>query len=171
MMTLKGLPSTYNKDLQEDKEPLFDTVDNTSACLKIAEGLVSTMEVHADKMYTALTMDVLATDLADYLVRKGVGLSGFVVLTLSLSLPFQIPFRETHHISGRAVALAEARRCQISDLTMSDFKDLSDHFDEDVVKVFDFEASVERREAIGGTSRKMVERQISVLRELLEKQN
>jgi len=153
MMTLKGLPSTYNKDLQEDKEPLFDTVDNISACLKIAEGLVSTMEVHADKMRAALTMDVLATDLADYLVRKG------------------IPFRETHHISGRAVALAEARRCQISDLTMSDFKSLSSQFDEDVVKVFDFEASVERREAIGGTSGKMVERQISLLRFFLEKQN
>jgi len=153
MMTLKGLPSTYNKDLQEDKEPLFDTVDNISACLKIAEGLVSTMEVHDTKMFAALTMDVLATDLADYLVRKG------------------IPFRETHHISGRAVALAETRRCQISDLKMSDLKALSNHFDEDVAKVFDFEASVERREAIGGTSRKMVERQISVLRELLEKQN
>ena len=74
-MTLKGLPSTYNKDLQEDKEPLFDTVDNISACLKIAEGLVATMEVHAAKMRAALTMDVLATDLADYLVRKGVSLS------------------------------------------------------------------------------------------------
>lgn len=75
MMTLKGLPSTYNKDLQEDKEPLFDTVDNVSACLKIAEGLVSTMEVRAAKMHAALTMDVLATDLADYLVRKGVSIS------------------------------------------------------------------------------------------------
>jgi len=71
-MTLKGLPSTYNKDLQEDKEPLFDTVDNISACLRIAEGLVATMEVHDAKMHAALTMDVLATDLADYLVRKGV---------------------------------------------------------------------------------------------------
>lgn len=89
-MTLKGLPSTYNKDLQEDKEPLFDSVDNVSASLKIAEGVVATLEViqqpkhqclvlnysssqvHADRMGQALTMDVLATDLADYLVRKGV---------------------------------------------------------------------------------------------------
>jgi len=97
------------------------------------------------------------------------GLDSFSVILLS-SL-FQIPFRETHHISGRAVSLAEARRCQIGDLRMSDFKSLSNQFDEDVVKVFDFEASVERREAIGGTSRKMVERQIFVLREFLEKQN
>lgn len=91
MMTLKGLPSTYNKDLQEDKEPLFDAVDNVSACLKIAEGVIATMnvgiehhsvlsilrlnrseQVHGEKMTSALTMDVLATDLADYLVRKGV---------------------------------------------------------------------------------------------------
>ena len=72
VMTLKGLPSTYNKDLQEDKEPLFDTVDNISACFRIAEGVVATLEVHKEKMHAALTMDVLATDLADYLVRKGV---------------------------------------------------------------------------------------------------
>jgi argininosuccinate lyase len=89
LMTLKGLPSTYNKDLQEDKEPLFDAVDNVSASFKIAEGVVATMEVicashggrlilltyyqvHGEKMLKALTMDVLATDLADYLVRKGV---------------------------------------------------------------------------------------------------
>ncbi|CAA7271801.1 unnamed protein product [Cyclocybe aegerita] len=146
LMTLKGLPSTYNKDLQEDKEPLFDTVDNLTACLQIAEGVIATLEVHGENMKAALTMDVLATDLADYLVRKG------------------IPFRETHHISGRAVALAEARQCQISDLKMDDFKALSKEFTEDIYDVFDFEASVERREAIGGTSRKMVERQIAVLR-------
>lgn len=72
VMTLKGLPSTYNKDLQEDKEPLFDSVDNVSASFKIAEGVIATLNVHSEKMYSALTMDVLATDLADYLVRKGV---------------------------------------------------------------------------------------------------
>lgn len=87
-MTYKGLPSTYNKDLQEDKEPLFDAVDNVSASLKIAEGVIATlnvslirirlpsglifMQVHPEKMRQALTMDILATDLADYLVRKGV---------------------------------------------------------------------------------------------------
>ncbi|KAF8654063.1 hypothetical protein AX16_003597 [Volvariella volvacea WC 439] len=151
LMTLKGLPSTYNKDLQEDKEPLFDAVDNVSASLKIAEGVIATLDVHADKMRQALTMDTLATDLADYLVRKG------------------IPFRETHHISGRAVALAESRKCQLNDLTLGDFKQLSDKFEEDVKNVFDFEASVERRQSIGGPSRAMVDRQIKVLREFLSK--
>ncbi|KAJ6630681.1 argininosuccinate lyase [Mycena sp. CBHHK59/15] len=151
LMTLKGLPSTYNKDLQEDKEPLFDAVDNVSASLKIAEGVIATLHVHADKMYKALTMDVLATDLADYLVRKG------------------IPFRETHHVSGRAVALAESRKCQLNELSLSDFKGLNENFSEDIHAVFNFEASVERRESIGGTSQRMVERQISVLREVLSK--
>jgi argininosuccinate lyase len=75
LMTYKGLPSTYNKDLQEDKEPLFDAVDNLSASFKIAEGVVATLNVHAEKMLAALTMDVLATDLANYLVRKGVSIS------------------------------------------------------------------------------------------------
>ncbi|EAU88608.1 argininosuccinate lyase [Coprinopsis cinerea okayama7 len=150
LMTLKGLPSTYNKDLQEDKEPLFDSVDNVSASLKITEGVIATMDVHADKMRQALTVDVLATDLAEYLVRKG------------------MPFRETHHISGRAVALAESRKCSLSDLTVQDYKKLNPLFEEDVLDVFDFEASVERRDAIGGTSRRMVERQIAVLREFLQ---
>ncbi|EJF66008.1 argininosuccinate lyase [Dichomitus squalens LYAD-421 SS1] len=146
LMTYKGLPSTYNKDLQEDKEPLFDVVDTVAASFQIAEGVIATMEVHGDKMFKALTMDVLATDLADYLVRKG------------------IPFRETHHVSGRAVALAEARQCQLNELTLQDFRSLHEKFDEDVLAVFDFEASVERRQSIGGPSRKMLERQISVLR-------
>ncbi len=182
LMTYKGLPSTYNKDLQEDKEPLFDTVDNISASLKIAEGVIATLkvighcvapasvfhsfQVHPEKMLQALTMDILATDLADYLVRKGVSMSQ-IVLDYSDITDKQIPFRETHHISGRAVALAEARQCQLNDLTLEDYKSLSDKFSEDIREVFDFEASVERRESIGGTSKKMVERQIQVLRNVL----
>ncbi|CUA74971.1 argininosuccinate lyase [Rhizoctonia solani] len=150
LMTLKGLPSTYNKDLQEDKGPLFDSVDNVSASLRIAEGVIATLNVNADKMRAALTMDMLATDLADYLVRKGT------------------PFRETHHISGRAVALAESLGVQLSDLTLEQYKKLSPKFEEDVVSVFDFERSVEQRNAIGGTSRQTVDRQIAVLRKALE---
>lgn len=96
MMTLKGLPSTYNKDLQEDKEPLFDCVETAQNSLQIATGVVSTLSVNPSKMRAALTTDMLATDLADYLVRKGV------------------PFRETHHISGRAVAMTESKVCSIN---------------------------------------------------------
>jgi argininosuccinate lyase len=130
LMTLKGLPSTYNKDLQEDKEPLFDAVDTISACLQIAEGVVATLTVHPEKMKRAMTTDLLATDLAEYLVRKG------------------LPFRETHHISGRAVALAEARQCQLNELSVEDYKSLNENFGPDVHQVFDFEASVERRKAV-----------------------
>ncbi|KAG9079652.1 argininosuccinate lyase [Ceratobasidium sp. UAMH 11750] len=149
LMTLKGLPSTYNKDFQEDKEPLFDAVDTVTASFQIAEGVIATLNVNAEKMRAALTMDMLATDLADYLVRKG------------------MPFRETHHISGRAVALAESSGIQISDITLEQYKQLSPKFEEDVAGVFDFEKSVEQRNAIGGTSRQTVDRQIEVLRKIL----
>ena len=78
-----------------------------------------------------------------------------------------MPFRETHHISGRAVALAESRKCQLNELTLEDYRGLHELFGEDIHDVFDFEASVERRNAIGGTSKEMVERQIEVLRDIL----
>ncbi|TXT13069.1 hypothetical protein VHUM_01470 [Vanrija humicola] len=153
MMSVKGIPSTYNKDLQEDKEPLFDGVDSISASLRIAEGVIATLNINADKMAAALSMDLLATDIADYLVRKGV------------------PFRETHHISGRSVALAEQRKVQISDLTLEDWKALSPHFTEDVFDVFNFENSVEKRNAIGGPARKMIQRQVDVARERIAGKN
>ena len=145
MMSLKGIPSTYNKDLQEDKEPLFDAVDTTKACLQILTGVLSTMTVHADKMRAALTPDMLATDLADYLVRKG------------------IPFRETHHISGLAVKMAEDRHCELTDLTLDDLRTLHPAFDTDIALVWDMEQSVERRNAIGGTSRRAVLEQVARL--------
>lgn len=145
MMSLKGIPSTYNKDLQEDKEPLFDAVDTTKACVQILTGVLSTMSIHATKMRAALTTDMLATDLADYLVRKG------------------IPFRETHHISGSAVKLAEDRKCELSDLTLSELRTLHPAFEDDVKLVWDPEQSVERRNAIGGTSRRAVHEQVQKL--------
>ena len=75
-----------------------------------------------------------------------------------------MPFRETHHISGRAVALAESTHCQISDLSLAQWQELSSHFSNDVMAVFDFEASVEKRNAIGGPSRGMVQRQVDIVR-------
>lgn len=149
MYTLKGLPLTYNKDLQEDKEFLFDCVITVLDSLRIATGVLSTLKVNADKMHAALTTDMLATDLADYLVRKGV------------------PFRETHHVSGSAVKLAESRGCQISELLVEDFKRLHPQFEDDVMSVFDFEASVERRAAVGGTARKCVLLQVEEVAKML----
>lgn len=96
-------------------------------------------------MRAALTTDMLATDLADYLVRKG------------------IPFRETHHISGSAVKMSEDKRCELSDLTLADLRTLHNAFEDDVKDVWDMEQSVERRNATGGTSRRAVNDQVSRL--------
>jgi argininosuccinate lyase len=150
MYTLKGLPSTYNKDLQEDKEPLFDCVRTVTDSFQIATGVLSTLRINEGKMRGALTMDMLATDLADYLVRKGV------------------PFRLTHHVSGEAVRLAEERGVSgIDKLTLEDYKSLSEHFEADVMEVFDFEKSVEKRAAIGGPARHRVQRQIEEVKQVL----
>ncbi|ETS60129.1 hypothetical protein PaG_05664 [Moesziomyces aphidis] len=149
MMSLKGIPSTYNKDLQEDKEPLFDAVDTTKDGLQIATGVISTLNIFPDKMKAALTPDMLATDLAEYLVRKG------------------IPFRETHHISGSAVRLSEQKGCLLSELTLDDLKSLSDKFGDDVMQVWSFEQSVERRDAKGGTSKRAVLEQCDTLQKML----
>ena len=150
MTMLKGLPSTYNKDLQEDKEPLFDAVDNLSGSLQIATGVLSTLSVNPQVMRAALSSEMLATDLADYLVRKG------------------IPFREAHHITGAAVRMAEVQGIPLADLTLEDLHTLHDIFDTDVADVWHFEASVERRDVTGGTSRRSVQEQIERLRALLE---
>ena len=150
MMTVKGLPSTYNKDLQESQEPLFDAMSQINACLQITTGVMSTLKINPSRMKQALGADMLATDLADYLVRKGV------------------PFRETHHISGQAVALAENKGCGIDELTVQDFRDLSDVFEENVKDVFNFEVSIEARKARGGTARESVQRQIAQITELLK---
>ncbi|CAO1626565.1 unnamed protein product [Sympodiomycopsis kandeliae] len=138
MMSVKGIPSTYNKDLQEDKEPLFDCVSTIQNSLQIATGVISTLTIFPEKMRSALTPDMLATDLAEYLVRKG------------------IPFRETHHISGSAVRLSEEKKCLLSDLTLQDLQKLSPAFEADVEKVWSMDESVERRDAVGGTSKRAV---------------
>jgi len=142
MMSVKGLPSTYNKDLQESQEPLFDTMSQINSCLQITTGVISTLTIKPVAMQKALGADMLATDLADYLVRKGV------------------PFRETHHISGQAVALAERKGCGLNELSVAEFKTLNDAFEGDVKHLFDFEASVEARSARGGTAKKCVLDQI-----------
>jgi argininosuccinate lyase len=143
---LKGLPTSYDKDLQEDKEPLFDAVETLSGALQITCGVISTLTPNPDKLRGALVSEMLATDLADYLVRRGV------------------PFRESHHVAGAAVALAEQRSCALAELTAADLKTLHAAFEEDVTRVWDFEESVEQRDAEGGTSRRAVLAQVAQLR-------
>ncbi len=150
LVTLKGLPSTYNKDIQEDKEPLFDAADTLSGALQIAAGVLSTLQTKPEAMRARLVSEMLATDLAEYLVRRGV------------------PFRETHHIAGAAVRLAETRGVNLAELGLDDLRTLHPAFEADVSRVWGFEESVERRDAAGGTSRRSVEAQIAQLRAWLE---
>ena len=149
LMTLKGLPSTYNKDLQEDKEPLFDAMETLAGALPIAAGALATLTVNGERMNQALAPEMLATDLAEYLVRKGV------------------PFRQTHHIAGAAVALAESEGIALSDLSLAALRALHPAFDEDVTEIWSYERSVEQRDVRGGSSRRAVREQIGALRQWL----
>ncbi|KAK5116658.1 argininosuccinate lyase [Meristemomyces frigidus] len=150
MMSVKGIPSTYNKDLQESVEPMLDHVKTIGDSLQIATGVISTLAIDREAMLASLTPDMLATDLADYLVRKGV------------------PFRETHHISGQVVALAERERKPMDQLSFAELQGVDGRFEKSVMEVFDYEKSVEMRSAKGGTSKAAVLEQIEVLRLALE---
>lgn len=124
-------------------------------------------------MAKSLTPDMLATDLAEYLVRKGVRppppfpLPSVPSLTPLSFPPPQIPFRETHHISGSCIRLSEQLSVPLSALTLAQFQSVCPTFAEDVKDVFNFETSVERRDAAGGTSRRAVLKQVEELRERL----
>ncbi len=140
---LKGLPSSYDKDLQEDKEPLFDTLDTLEIALPLAGGVVRTMHIHPERMSAALDDAMLATDLADYLVRRGV------------------PFRESHGIVGRLVRASLARGVALRDLPLDAFREADARFENDVYDVFDMRQSVARRNVAGGTAPNAVAQQIA----------
>jgi len=142
MVVSKGLPSTYDKDLQEDKEPLFDTLDTLDALLTITAGIVETVQIRAEAMRKGLVDGLLATDLADYLVKTGV------------------PFREAHELIGRAVLACEQRGIGLRDLPLSEYQEICPAFGPDLYDVLDYEASVEARDVTGGTSRSAVMAQI-----------
>lgn len=146
MMSVKGLPSTYNKDLQESVEPLFETVRSTTDSLAIAARVLATLSISPDRMRAALTPDMLATDLADHLVRRGV------------------PFRQTHSIAGRVVARAEREARPLDSFSVAELREVDPRFGDDVSAVFDYEVAVERRSAAGGTAKQAVREQIAQLR-------
>jgi argininosuccinate lyase len=150
MTTLKGLPSTYNKDLQEDKEALFDSVDSINLVLPVVTAIINTLKVNPEKMRAALQDDLLATDLADYLVHKG------------------LPFRQAHHVVGQVVQLAAEQGIKLSALSLTRLKQLSPLFAEDVAAVFNFDASVARRKAAGGTAPESVMQQITTAKAWLQ---
>ncbi len=149
LVTVKGTPSTYDKDLQEDKEPLFDTVDTLADLLPIVAGVIESLEVCPERMQAALNDAMLATDLADYLVKRG------------------LPFREAHHVVGQAVLLAEQRATGLRELTLADYQGLWPDFQAELFEVLTYEGSVETHTARGGTARVAVEQQIVLAREKL----
>ena len=149
LSTLKGLPSTYDKDLQEDKIPVFQATDTLLAILPVLAGALETMTVNDKRMLAAIDSSMLATDLADYLVRKGV------------------PFREAHGMVGKAVLLAAEKGVSLEKLTLNEWQTLGP-FDESVYQVFDPMKSVKQHDAIGGTSPDSVEKQIQKANSLLK---
>ncbi|KAG0027344.1 argininosuccinate lyase [Podila clonocystis] len=131
------------------KTKSFDAYDTLMGSIQITTGVLATLKIRPEKMLASLSIDMLATDLAEYLVRKGV------------------PFRETHHISGEAVRMAEERQCTMADLSLEDFKSLHSSFEADVANVWNFEQSIDNRCTPGGTSRVTVQAQIESLKEFL----
>ncbi|KAH3890923.1 hypothetical protein DPMN_015012 [Dreissena polymorpha] len=152
LMTMKGVPSTYNKDLQEDKEALFDVYDTLEGILQVANGVIATLKIDSAKMRAALSPDMLATDLAYYMVRRG------------------IAFRTAHGLSGACVALAEKKECSLDKLTLEDFKSVSPHFEADILQIWNYETSVDQYSVYGGTGQTSVERQIHNLQQWLDTQ-
>ena len=140
LATLKSLPLAYNRDLQEDKEPVFDAVDTVSASLSIIAELLENLKFNTEKMIDATKSGFMtATDLADYLVLK------------------DVPFREAHGIVGRIVSYCIDRGCELVDLTVQDMQQFSPVIEKDVYEVISIDGSVQSRISTGGTSLQRVE--------------
>ena len=142
LTTMKGLPMTYNKDMQEDKEGVFDTIDTLHFAISITADMLRHMKVNGDHTKAVLDDDFSnATDMADYLAKKGV------------------PFREAHAIVGAAVQHCIEKGCVLLDLSVEDFKAISHHFEADILDAITIEACVAGRSNYSGTAPECVARQ------------
>ena len=150
LTTLKGLPMTYNRDLQEDKEPLFDSLDTIGDALEVFAEMVAAMGVN-EEVTAAATADpfLLATDIADYLVLRGV------------------PFRQAHEIVGKLTAHSLENSAPFQEIELATYQSFSDAFDQSVFKVFDVRAALKARKATGAPSPTQVRRQITRWKKLL----
>ena len=152
LTTLKGLPLAYNKDMQEDKEGIFDALDTVKMCLSVMAPMIATMKCNKENMKKAAQKGFInATDLADYLVKK------------------DMPFRAAYKIAGSLVALCMDRGCVLEELPLAEYKAASELFEEDLYTEISLETCVEKRISEGGTSPASVETQISALKEYLAK--
>ena len=144
---LKGIPLAYNKDMQEDKESIFDAVDTVKMCLSVFTPMINTMKVKAENMKKAAQGGFInATDLADYLTKKGVA------------------FRDAYKISGKIVAHCISKNCVLEDLTIDEFKSFSDVFENDVFESIDLTVCVNKRSSLGGTCVESVKKQIEFVK-------
>jgi argininosuccinate lyase len=150
LTTLKGLPSAYDKDLQEDKIPIFEAYDTLMALLPVMAGALASMTIHAERMLAAIDPAMMATDLADYLVERG------------------IPFREAHTLTGQVVRLALEKEKSIQDLTLAEYQSIHPIFKKDVYTVFDPQKCVARRKSLGGTAPEAVKIQLDKCKEQIE---
>ena len=151
---IKGLPLAYAKDMQEDKESIFDSIDTVKISLKIMTGQIDSLKVNEDKMLRACNEGFLnATDLADYLVRKG------------------LAFRDAHHIAARLVKYGMQNNKTLEEIDLITYKRESDLFDEDIYESIDIKKSVEKRNSLGGPAKDEVERQIGYVLAEIEKIN
>lgn len=149
LLVVKGLPLTYSKDLQEDKEPVFATFDTLELCLAVTTGMVEDMSINKERMRAAAGVGyTTATDLADWLVREQ-----------------NVPFRDSHHIAGSVVKLAEGKGCALEELTADDLAAVDARLTPDAMNVLSVEASVNSRTSYGGTAPDNVRKQITAARE------
>ena len=147
LTTLKGLPLAYNKDMQEDKEAIFDSVDTVKMCLEVFAPMIATMKVNQDKTYKAAQEGFInATDLADYLTKKG------------------MPFRAAYKIVGTIVAECIDKGCVLDNYPLADYQKHSDLFAEDLYNEISLETCVEKRNSYGGASSQSVGKQIAFVR-------
>ena len=144
LTTMKSLPLAYNKDMQEDKEPLFDTIDTVKASLLIYSKMIGTIKLNRDRLGEAVFQGFMtATDMADYLVMKG------------------LPFRDAHEVVGKVVSFCIKSHKLLSDLTFHELQKFSKSFKKDIFSFIKTEKSVDRKDVIGGTSRKQVLKRIT----------
>ena len=152
LAVLKGLPSTYDKDLQEDKQAVFSAHDTLAAILPVMAGALQTIQVNPQAMALAVSPAMMATDLADALVSQGV------------------PFREAHHLVGQAVQMAARQGKSLAELDLADYQSISPCFGPDVYPTLDAKNSVARHNALGGTAPQAVKAQMETARRILAAQ-
>ncbi|ESN93254.1 hypothetical protein HELRODRAFT_103632 [Helobdella robusta] len=149
LTTMKGLPSSYSKDLQEDKQAMFDVHDCVLNIIEIIKGVIESLQINEESCVNALSPELLATDLAYYLTKKGVA------------------FRDAHFIVGQLVLKAEQLHCEISQLSLDQLQTISSHFSEDVKNIWNYERSVEQYKSTGGTSISAIQAQINYFEEMI----